>query len=230
MRGRLDADALAAQLEPAADALVEAAGIGAGERVLDVAAGDGHVREAAARRGVAVTAVDLAPEGLRFADGAFDAVLSNFGAIFAAEGKRTAAELVRVTRAGGRVALTSWEPAGVMGRLLELVCRHAPLPAGVHRPARWGRYETLYLFFTGAGQFDCSSHTLPLSFASAEHGWDVLSASAFVAAALDRLDGPGGACLRDEAIALLERHGRAVGGGRIVVGADYALTVVHRPG
>ena len=115
---------VAQRIAPAAEALVEAAGVGPGTRVLDVAAGTGNVALAAAGRGARVTATDLSPrmvelgrvrtsgvewsvadaQDLPFDDGTFDVVLSCFGSMFAPDRQRTADELLRVTRPGG------WRP------------------------------------------------------------------------------------------------------------------------
>lgn len=133
--------ALAAVLEPAASALVEAAGVGDGDAVLDVAAGDGNVALAAARRGARVVATDLSPvqvrrgearcaregvdvewrtadaERLPFADGVFDRVLSAFGVVAAPDPDAAAAELFRVCRPNGIVGLTAWPQDSYMGEL-----------------------------------------------------------------------------------------------------------------
>ena len=127
--------ALSSVLRPAAEALVAAAGVDEGATVLDVAAGDGNVAVAAALRGATVVATDLAPvqvergegrtrvenvdvrwlvadaERLPFADDTFTHVLSSFGVVFAPRPEVAVAELVRVCRPGGVVALTAW-PAG----------------------------------------------------------------------------------------------------------------------
>jgi SAM-dependent methyltransferase len=141
-------------IEPAAEVLVELTGIGPGQRVLDAAAGDGNVAGAALARGAEVDACDLARamtergrervpaarwrtgdvQALPYADGAFDAVLSSFGAVLAPRARRAARELVRVAKPGGVVALTAWVPKGLPGRLDELVV----LPDGVRPPGDWG--------------------------------------------------------------------------------------------
>lgn len=105
-------------LEPVERVLAEAAG--PAERVLDLPP-------------AAWADVDL--QALPYADGAFDAVLSSFGAALAPRARRTARELVRVVRPGGVVALTAWVPKGLPGRLDELLDR----PEGVPAPSDWGR-------------------------------------------------------------------------------------------
>jgi SAM-dependent methyltransferase len=143
-------------IEPVAEVLVELADVGPWQRVLDAAAGDGNVAAAALARGASVDACDIATaargrercpdvrwrdgdvQALPYADGAFDAVLSSFGAALAPRVRRTVRELVRVVRPGGVVALTWWVPRGLPGRMDELVESVAPLPDGVRSPGDWG--------------------------------------------------------------------------------------------
>jgi SAM-dependent methyltransferase len=158
--GRYD-ELVAPRLVPAAQALCDAAEVRAGMCVLDVAAGTGNVTAAALARGAEVVASDVSPHlieqgrartgdrvawheadarELPFHDGTFDAVLSNFGVIFAPEPERVAAELLRVTASGGVVALSAWMPEGVQGTLHRVLGRHLPPPPdGFSPPEAWGR-------------------------------------------------------------------------------------------
>lgn len=158
--------AVARTVAPTAEALVEAAGAGAGARVLDVAAGDGNVAIAAARRGAQVTASDLSPvqvergrertaregleiewvvadaEALPFEDGAFSHVLSAFGAIFAPDAQRAAAELFRVCSPGGVVAITAWPDDSMMSELVGAVRDAVPTAKAFNdRETGWGDPE-----------------------------------------------------------------------------------------
>jgi SAM-dependent methyltransferase len=146
------------QLRPAADLLADLTLVARGKRVLDAAAGDGNVAEAAIERGAEVDACDLAPrmvergrarcpgafwrvadaQALPYEDGEFDAVISSFGAHLAPRPREAAEELVRVARPGAFVALAAWIPRGLPGRMDELVEPFAPLPDGMQRPDRWG--------------------------------------------------------------------------------------------
>ncbi len=152
---RNDREPLMRALEPVAQTLVELAGVRAGDRVLDAAAGDGNVALAATRRGSQVEACDLAAAmvergarrcgGIRFVradvqalpypDASFDVVLSSFGFALAPRPLQAARELVRVCRPGGTVALAAWVPRGLPGALDEFV----DLPPGIPSPALWGR-------------------------------------------------------------------------------------------
>ena len=143
--------------------IVEAARVGPGQRVLDVAAGTGNVAIRAAEAGADVVASDLAPENfaagrrharecgvelewreadaeaLPFSDDEFDVVTSSFGAIFAPHHQRVADELVRVCRPGGTIAMTAFTPQGVGGAFFEVVGRYAPPPPpGAEPPIAWG--------------------------------------------------------------------------------------------
>lgn len=162
-----DYAAVAARIAVMAEDLVPAAGLRAGERVLDVASGSGNAAIAAARYGCEVTATDYVPEllergraraaaeglevtfaeadaeDLPYADGAFDAVLSCLGVMFAPDQERAAAELVRVCRPGGTIALANWTPTSFVGGILRAVGKHVPPPAGVRPPSQWGTEERL---------------------------------------------------------------------------------------
>ena len=155
-------------LLPLGPRLVEACGIGAGMRVLDVAAGTGNAAIPAAQRGADVTASDLTPElfdagrrraeaegvelkwveadaeNLPFEDGSFDVVMSSIGAMFAPNHQAVADELVRVTRPGGTLGLLSWTPEGMLGALFRTMGPFAaPPPPGAQPPPLWGSEEHL---------------------------------------------------------------------------------------
>lgn len=166
----------AAVLAPAAEVLVDAAGVGPGARVLDVACGTGNAALVAAARGGRVTGVDASPllvemaaerarsagadatfvvgeaEALPVEDAGFDVVLSSFGVIFAGDASQAAAELVRATRPGGVIALTSWRPEGPIQAVGALI-RNA-FPAAVGAPARWGEPAWVAELLIAAGADD----------------------------------------------------------------------------
>ncbi|HCB05359.1 MAG TPA: SAM-dependent methyltransferase [Nocardioides bacterium] len=146
--------------------LVQATGIQAGDRVLDVAAGAGNAAIPAAQLGADVVASDLTPdlvetgrqaaeragvtlrwevgdaEALPYADAEFDAVISCVGVMFAPHHQEAADELVRVVRPGGRIGLLSWTPAGFIGRMFATMKPYAPPPPpGAQPPPLWGSEE-----------------------------------------------------------------------------------------
>jgi SAM-dependent methyltransferase len=82
-------------------------------------------------------------ERLPYADGAFQTVVTTFGAMFAARPERVAAELKRVTRPGGRIAMASWTPSGFMGEMMRVTAGYVPSPASVPSPLLWGTDEAV---------------------------------------------------------------------------------------
>jgi ubiquinone/menaquinone biosynthesis C-methylase UbiE len=158
-------------LQIMAERLVEAADVRAGQRVLDVACGQGNVALAAALRFAEATGFDYAAnllergraraaaerldvtftegdaERLPVPDAAFDATLSTVGVMFAPDHQRAADELVRVTAPGGKIGHASWTPTGMVGVLFKTVSGWNPPPAGVRPPALWGTPEHLTELF-----------------------------------------------------------------------------------
>lgn len=153
-------------MAPLGPVLVEAAGIGPGDRVLDVAAGSGNISIPAAKTGASVVSSDLTPELLvrsqaraaqhgvtmqwceanaellPFADGAFDVVISAIGVMFAPHHQRAADELVRVCRPGGTIGVISWTYEGFFGQMLNTIRPYRPtLAPGVPPASLWGRED-----------------------------------------------------------------------------------------
>src|SRR5215207_4021897 len=138
-----------------------------GMRVLDVACGTGNLALPAARAGATVTGVDIAPnlveqarenakreglnvkfdegdaEALSYDDASFDAVVTMFGAMFAPRPDLVAAELKRVCRPGGFIAMANWTPTGFIGQMFKIMSSHVPPPAGMPSPVLWGKQETV---------------------------------------------------------------------------------------
>ncbi|HVN44542.1 MAG TPA: class I SAM-dependent methyltransferase [Steroidobacteraceae bacterium] len=185
-------------LQLVGELLAEAADVRAGERVLDVAAGNGNASLAAARRFARVTSTDYVPhllekaaarasaegmeisfevadaENLPFADGAFDVVLSTFGAMFTPEHQRAAQELLRVTRSGGRVGLANWTPEGFLGELFGVVGRFVAPPPGTRSPMLWGSEPYMVeLFGPQASQLRCVRRHFNFRYRSAAHWIEV---------------------------------------------------------
>jgi SAM-dependent methyltransferase len=182
--------------------LCEAAEVHAGEHVLDVAAGAGNTALAAARRYAEVTAADFVPallerararaaaEGLRlvtdladaqdlpYAEHRFDVVTSTFGAMFAADQRRAADELLRVCRHGGRIALASWSPAGLVGEMLGVVADFSGTPGASPGPTWWGTEEGVRdLFGRQATAIRTAERSVYAAYRSTEHCLRVLTGS-----------------------------------------------------
>ena len=141
------------------------------EPVLDVACGTGNLTLPAARLGATVTALDIAPnllaqaqvravrerlsvsfdlgdaEQLPYAAGTFQTVVTMFGAMFAARPDRAAAELLRVTRPGGRIVMANWTPTGFTGDMLRTTVTYAPAPVGLASPLLWGTEDAVRAWF-----------------------------------------------------------------------------------
>ncbi len=161
------------QIQIVSELLIEALDVHSTEHVLDVATGSGNAALAAARRGCAVTGVDYVPallerarrraeaeglpvefvegdaEALPFPDASFDVVSSVFGSMFAPDQEKTASELARVTKAGGRIGIVAHTPDGFIGNLFKVIAKHAPPPAGLRSPIQWGAETRLRELFAG---------------------------------------------------------------------------------
>lgn len=181
-------------LQIVGETLAEAADIRAGERVLDVAAGNGNATLAAARRFAKVTSTDYVPallekgraraeaeglpvrfevadaENLPFLGGSYDAVLSTFGVMFAPNQERAAQEMLRVVRAGGRIGMANWTPEGFIGQLFKVIGKHVPPPQGLSSPALWGSEAHLQkLFGPYAESIRCEKRMFNFRYRSAAH-------------------------------------------------------------
>jgi ubiquinone/menaquinone biosynthesis C-methylase UbiE len=241
------------RLQIVGESLCEAVDLRAGEKVLDVAAGNGNAALAAARRYAQVTASDYVPEllahaarraaadglplvtqvadaeNLPFADGAFDVVLSTYGAMFAPNQERTAAELLRVTRPGGRIGLANWTPEGFIGELFRVVGRLVPPPAGLQPASAWGTETRLVsLFGPQARSIGAERRMYNFRFESAEHWIDIFRTyygpvlKAFVA-----LDATGQQALHTALLELLARYNRG-GDATLIVPGEYLEVVIER--
>jgi ubiquinone/menaquinone biosynthesis C-methylase UbiE len=240
-------------LQIVGEQLAEAVNVCAGEKVLDVAAGNGNATLAAARRFADVTSTDYVPalldkgreraraeglqvqfqvadaEALPFSDGCFDVVLSTFGVMFAPDQRRSAGEMLRVVRTGGRIGLANWTPEGFIGRLFKVIGAHVPPAAGLKSPALWGiESHVAELFGQSAAKIVCERRTFNMRYRSAAHWVQVFrdfygpTHKAFAA-----LNGAAQQALERDIVALLNELNTG-GAKSLIVPAEYLEIVVTK--
>jgi SAM-dependent methyltransferase len=238
-------------LQIVGESLCEALDLRAGARVLDVAAGNGNASLAAARRWCDVTATDYVPallerarerataerlplktqfadaEALPFGDESFDAVVSTFGVMFAPDQGRTARELLRVCRSGGKIGLANWTPEGFIGQLFRIVGKYVAPPPGVSSPALWGVETQLQQWF-GADATSISAKPVNFAFRyrSPAHWIEVFRTTyGPVLKAYEALDAAKRDALTDDLTALIARF-NTTRDDTVVIPAEYLEIVI----
>ena len=248
-----DYSVIGTTLQIVGEELAEVCDIHWDEEVLDVAAGNGNATLAAARRGARVTSTDYVEslldrgaeraraesldvtfivadaENLPFEDGNFDAVLSTFGVMFAPDHVRSAAEMARVTRSGGRIGLASWTPDGFIGQMFKVLGQHVPPPPGVVPPPKWGTEAHIgELFGDAAAKIDAVERTFLFRYRSAAHFVDVFrSWYGPIHKAFAALGDAGGPALEADLIDLVGRFDQG-GTERMLVPGTYLQSVITR--
>jgi SAM-dependent methyltransferase len=233
--------------------LCEALDIRAGQKVLDVAAGNGNVSLAAARRWCEVIATDYVPallergreraaadrlnvefreadaEALPFNDASFDVVVSTFGVMFTPDQDKAAAELTRVCRPGGKIGLANWTPDGFIGQLFKTIGKHLPPPSGVKSPALWGTQARLdELFGPQALAIAASPRNFVFRYRSPEHWMEVFKGTyGPLLKAFAALEPAAQSALNNDLKALIDRFNRS-GDATMVVPSEYLEVVITR--
>ena len=233
--------------------LCEAIDLQAGERVLDVACGNGNAALAAARRFAEVTGVDYVPalierareranaerlpvtfqvgdaEALPVPDAAFDAVVSIFGVMFTPDQERAAAEMLRACRPGGRIGLVNWTPDSFIGQVFKTIGRHVPPPAGLRSPMLSGTEERLReLFADGISTLQVTRRQYVFRYHSAEHWLEVFRTYyGPMTRTFAALPAEGQAALEAELLDLARRLNRA-GERALAAPSDYLEVVAVR--
>jgi ubiquinone/menaquinone biosynthesis C-methylase UbiE len=244
-----DYGAVAALIHPIAEDLVQVADLSAGARVLDVAAGTGNAAIAAARCLCRVTATDYVPalldraaeraaaehltietsvadaQHLPYPDAQFDAVLSVVGAMFAPDQEQTAAEMIRVCRPGGTIAMANWTPGGFIGEMFRTVGRRVPPPAGIRAPVEWGSEARLRELFER--KVRVVEKTFVFRFASPAAFADYFKAHYGPTVKAFEALGDDGKALYDDLVDLAERHNVATD-GTAKLPAAYVQMLVKR--
>ena len=240
-------------LQIVGEQLAEAMDLRAGATVLDIAAGNGNATLAAARRWCDVTSTDYVEallargrkraeaeglavsfqqadaEALPFADKTFDAVMSTFGAMFSPDQSRTASEMLRVCKSGGRIGLANWTPDGFIGQMFKTIGKHLPPPAGVKSPALWGTSEWMEKAFRPeASALVVETRNFMFRYRSPQHFLDVFRRYyGPMLKAFEALDERGRAALAADIVELIGRFNRS-GDDTIVVPGAYLEVVVTR--
>jgi ubiquinone/menaquinone biosynthesis C-methylase UbiE len=239
-------------LQIVGELLCEGVDLRSGERVLDVAAGNGNATLAAARRFASVTSTDYVPalldrgrrraeadgfdvtftvadaEDLPYPAASFDVVLSTFGVMFAPDHRQAASELMRVCRPEGRIGLASWTPEGFLGQLFRVVAGHVPPIPGVRSPLLWGTDAHIQDLFQDAAAIEHTVRNFAFRYRSPEHWVEVFRAyygpvhKAFAALSADRQ-----VALEADLIALLRESDQGDASGLVVLG-EYLETVITR--
>jgi ubiquinone/menaquinone biosynthesis C-methylase UbiE len=240
-------------LQIVGEELCEALDARSGQKVLDVAAGNGNASLAAARRWCDVVATDYVPallerareradadrleiefreadaEALPFADGSFDVVVSTFGVMFTPDQDRAAAELVRVCRHGGKIGLANWTPEGFIGQVFKTIGKHVAPPPGAKSPALWGtRARIVELFEPHAASIRSAQRSFVFRYRSPAHWLEVFKT--YYGPLLKTF-----AALEPRAQSALERDLMALisqfnvsGDGSMVVPSEYLEIVITR--
>jgi ubiquinone/menaquinone biosynthesis C-methylase UbiE len=240
-------------LQIVGEELCEALDIRSGQRVLDVAAGNGNVSLAAARRGCEVAATDYVPallerareralaerltmqfreadaEALPFPDCSFDVVVSTFGVMFTPDQERAAAELMRVCRPGGKIGLANWTPDGFIGQVFKAIGKYVPPAPGAKSPALWGtRARLTELFESQAASIKSAQRSFVFRYRSPEDWLDVFRTYyGPVLKTFAALAPEAQAGLERDLLELIARFNRS-GDSSIVVPSEYLEIVITR--
>ena len=240
-------------LQIVGESLAEALDLRSGQKVLDVAAGNGNFTLAAARRWAEVTSSDYVEtllargkeraeadrlavtykvadaEDLPFSDASFDAVASTFGVMFTPNQDKAAAEMLRVCRSRGKIGLANWTPDGFIGQLFKVIGRYVPPPAGVKSPALWGTRDRLDEFFGEAAvDIEIKVKSFAFRYRSAQHWLDVFQTYyGPVHKTFGALDEEKQASLTHDLLDLIAINNVATD-GTMVVPATYLEVVVTR--
>jgi len=247
-----DYSVIGARLQIVGENLCEALDLRSGEKVLDIAAGNGNATLAAARRWAEVTSTDYIPEllergreraianglavnfqqadaeALPFKDASFDVVVSTFGVMFTPDQDKAAKEMLRVSRRGGRIGMANWTPESFIGQVFKTIGKHIPPMPGVRSPALWGTKARLEEMFGGQAGIEATSRMYNFRYRSPAHWLEVFRTwYGPVYKAFEALPQPGKTALEEDFLALIARFNRAKD-GTMVVPAEYLEVVIHK--
>jgi ubiquinone/menaquinone biosynthesis C-methylase UbiE len=239
-------------LQIVGEELCEALDVRSGQKVLDVAAGNGNASLAAARRWCDVVATDYVPallerarersaaerldiefreadaEALPFPDGSFDVVVSIFGVMFTPDQDRAAAEMIRVCKPGGKIGLANWTPDGFIGQLFKTIGKHVP-PSGAKSPALWGtRARIAELFEPRTTSVEFALRNFVFRYRTPAHWLEVFKTYyGPVLKTFAALEPAAQATLQRDLMALIDQFNRSRDGS-MVVPSEYLEIVITR--
>jgi ubiquinone/menaquinone biosynthesis C-methylase UbiE len=239
-------------LQIVGEELCEALDIRSHQKVLDVAAGNGNVSLAAARRWCDVVATDYVPallerarerahadrlgiefreadaEALPFPDARFDVVVSTFGVMFTPNQERAADEMVRVCKSGGKIGLANWTPDGFIGQLFRTIGKHVAPPPGARSPALWGTRTRMAELFEPHASIVSAQRHFVFRYRSLEHWLEVFKTYyGPVLKTFAALAPPAQSALERDLMGLIGQFNRS-GDGSMVVPSEYLEVVITR--
>jgi ubiquinone/menaquinone biosynthesis C-methylase UbiE len=240
-------------LQIVGEQLAEAMDLRAGQTVLDVAAGNGNITLAAARRWCEVTSTDYVEsllargrkraeaeglqvkfqiadaEDLPFAEASFDAVVSTFGGMFSPDQDRTATEMVRVCRSRGRIGLANWTPESFVGEMFKTIEKYLPPPSGMKSPAIWGTRSWVEATFApAASRVAAGQRHFIFRYRSAQHFLDTFRAYyGPVHKAFEALDAASRKALARDIVDLVERFNTS-SDGTMVLPSEYLEVIITK--
>lgn len=240
-------------LQIAGEQLCEAVDIHGGQKVLDVAAGNGNATLAAARRWADVVSTDYVgallergrkraeadglkvkfqeadAENLPFADGSFDVVLSTYGVMFTPNQDQAATEMLRVCRSGGKIGLANWTPEGMIGQLFKVLGQYIPPAAGVRSPLLWGTKPHLDMLFGAGGTVTAKPRHFVFRYRSPQHYLDIIRAYyGPVHKAFAALDEAKQKALADDILKVVAQFNKATDGTMAAPGEYLEVVVTKR--
>jgi len=239
-------------LQIVGETLCEAVDLRSTHRVLDVAAGNGNASLAAARRFCDVVSTDYVPallerakersaadrlpvvfqvadvENLPFPAESFDAVLSTFGVMFAPNHGRSASEMLRVVRRGGKIGMANWTPESFVGQIFKTMGQYLPPAAGMKSPALWGTEDHLKALFGDRADMMLQRKNFTFRYKSPKHWLETFKGFyGPVLKAFSALDPSIQAALETDMLALASRFNKAAD-GTLVAPSEYLEVVVTK--
>jgi ubiquinone/menaquinone biosynthesis C-methylase UbiE len=244
---------IGATLQIVGESLCEALDLRGGSKVLDVCAGNGNATLAAGHRWCDVTSTDYVGallelgkkraeaegqtaikfaeadvENLPYADGSFDVVLSTFGVQFAPNQEKSASEMLRVVKSGGKIGMANWTPAGFIGQLFKTLGKYVPPAPGLKSPAVWGTQARLEELFGAHAKIEATSKNYVFRYQSANHWLEIFRAYyGPLVKAFGALDAEKGAAFAKDVIALLDA-GNKSGDSTLVLPGEYLEIVITK--